>query len=575
MKFRLDLEKVVPYRRAEGDRPAGLRLDANENRWGPPAPVLAALQRFCPDDASAYPDAGELTRAAARRFGQRPGRMILTNGADEAIYALMALFAGRGDRVLMPVPGFSIYALAAGIRGARVRGVPLGPRFEFRRPDMIKAITKTTRLVVLVTPNNPTGTEIKPSDVEAVIKRAARFDIPVLLDETYAGFQGRTHARMTYRHPNLIVVGSFSKYFALAGIRLGYVIAGPTVISALQAMLPPYSVNAAALAAGAAALDSGPFYERLRRTIARERKKLAAALGGSGLSVFPSAANFICVRVEPEAERMQKRLAAAGILVKAFPGDPRLSDCLRITIGRPGENRRLVAALEGARSPETLLFDMDGVLVDVSASYRRAIEQTVLFFSGARVPRAEIERCKLRPEMNNDWDVAAAILESIGRTVPRRKLISVFQKYYLGENGQFGFSRSERWLLPAPLLRRLAARYRLGIVTGRPLEEARLALRRFRTDRFFETVIAREDMGRRQKPNPFGLRLALRRLGVRRAVYFGDAPADMAAARAAGLPAAAVRPPKLRDDSGWRRRMKEAGAARFIDSLVSGLEEFL
>ncbi|MCX6565321.1 MAG: aminotransferase class I/II-fold pyridoxal phosphate-dependent enzyme [Candidatus Aminicenantes bacterium] len=575
MKFRLFPETVTPYRPGDENRRAGLRLDANENLWGPSPEVAAALRKLRPDDVAAYPDAGELTKNAARRFGASPGRLILSNGADEAIYALMSLFAGRGDSVLMPVPGFGIYTLAAGIHGARVCGVPLGPGFEFRRADIIKAITKKTRLVVLVTPNNPTGTEIKKTDVEAVVRRAARLGVPALLDETYAGFQNRTYSRMTRRFPNLIVVGSFSKYFALAGLRLGYVIAGPEVIAALHAILPPYSVNAAAMAAGRAALESTRHYENVRRGIVQERKKLAATLRKSGLTVFPSAANFLCVGVGPAAERVRNRLAASEIFVKAFPGAPRLVNCLRITVGRSAENRRLAEALESARPPEALLFDMDGVLVDVSVSYRRAIGRTVLHFSGGRVTPAEISRWKLRPEMNNDWDVAESLLSARGIDVPRSELVCVFQKFYFGEKGRSGFYRSERWLLPAPVLRRLAARYRLGIFTGRPAGEAKLALRRFRTERFFEIVIAREDAGNRQKPDPYGLRLALRRLGARRAVYFGDAPADMAAARAAGIPAVAVRPPGPNDVQAWSRRMKAAGASRFAENAAAAMEEFL
>jgi histidinol-phosphate aminotransferase len=575
MQFRLKINEIPPYLKPTGDRRTGTRLDANENLWGPPPRVSAAL-RLGSDRIAAYPDeAGKLANSAARRFGARADGLILTNGADEAIYALMSLLAGRGDRVVMPVPGFNLYALAARLHGARIVGVPLGSHFEFRQSRLMKAVTNRTRMVVLVTPNNPTGTEISSAEIEAVAKRAARFDVPVLLDETYAGFSGRIHGRMIRRHPNVIVLGSFSKYFALAGLRLGYVIASPEVISALRAFLPPYSINAAALAAGEAALNSESYYARVRRAIARERKRLAAALRERGLTVFPSAANFVCVRVGAEADRLRKRLAADGIFIKSFPDDPRLSDCLRVTVGRRADNRRFIAAMDEACSSKTLLFDMDGVLVDVSGSYRRAIEQTVFHFSGKRISQAEIQRWKLRPKMNNDWDVAAAILEAKGKSIPRLDLISFFQELYLGRNGRPGLNRSERWLLPAPVLSRLTARHRLGIVTGRPRRDARLALRQFGMTRYFRVVIAREDAGSRQKPDPYGLRLALRRLGARPAFYFGDSPADMIAARKAGCSAIAVCPPGFSDHRAWRRRMAEAGAGRIAESLEAEMEKFL
>lgn len=574
MKFRLKINEIPPYLKPTGDRRTGTRLDANENLWGPPPRVLAAL-RLGSDRIAAYPDeAGKLANIAARRFGAGADSLILTNGADEAIYALMSLFAGRGDQVVMPVPGFNLYALATRLHGARIVGVPLGPHFEFRQSRLMKAVTSRTRMVVLVTPNNPTGTEISPAEIEAVVKRAARFDVPVLLDETYAGFSGRLYGRLTRRQANLIVLGSFSKSFGLAGLRLGYVIGSPEVISALRALLPPYSVNAAALAAGEAALKSAPYYARVRRAIARERSGLAAALRGRGLTVFPSSANFVCVRVGPDADRLRKRLAAAGIFVKSFPDDPRLSECLRVTVGRRADNRRFIAAMDEARSPKTLLFDMDGVLVDVSGSYRKAIERTVFHFSGKRVSPAEIQRWKLRPEMNNDWDAAAAILKAKGKSVPRRELISFFQELYLGKNGRPGLNRSERRLLPVPVLTRLAARHRLGIVTGRPRRDARLALRQFGMARYFRVIIAREDAGSRQKPDPYGLRLALRHLDARSAFYFGDSPADMIAARKAGCSAVAVCPPGFSNHRTWRRRMVEAGAIRIAESLEAEMESF-
>ena len=575
MRLRGSLKNIALYGQSGEIRRTKLRLDANENLWGPAPEVMNALKALAPEDIAAYPDVRTLTAASARRFGVKPENVLLSNGADEAIYALMAALAGPGGRVVMPVPAFSVYTIAAKIQGGRVRGVPLGPDFAFPRSAFLRAIDRTTRLVVLITPNNPTGTVIEKEDLEAVLQKTSRHDLPVIVDETYAGFLNRTYVRLTCRFPNLIVVGSFSKYFALAGLRLGYTIARPELIVALRKLLQPYSVNAAALAAGEAALGAPDYYDGVRREIVGERTKLAKAFKKIGLKAFSAGGNFFCVRVGPDADRVRGRLAASGILVKDFRAEPALSDCLRISIGRPAENERLIAALETALPPEALLFDMDGVLVDVSASYRRAIIRTASRFLGTSVSPAEVDRLKLQPGMNNDWDATAALLRSRNVSIPRPELIAVFQEFYRGNGVRPGFIASERWMLPKPLLRDLASRYRLGIVTGRPLEEARLALRRSGTEEYFQVIIALEDTGRRQKPDPYGLRLALRRLGVGRAVYFGDSPDDMAAARDAGVTAVAVRPPGLRSPAGWGRRMKEAGASRLDADLLTAMEKYL
>ena len=369
MRLRESLKAILPYEPSSEIRRTKLRLDSNENLWGPAPEVMNALKAFGPEDIAAYPDARCLTARLARRFGIKPENVILSNGADEAIYALMTALAGPGDRVVMPVPGFAVIAVAAQLQGARIQGVPLGPDFAFPRSAVLRAIDRTTRLVVLITPNNPTGTIIEREDLDAILRKASRRDLPVILDETYAGFQNRTHVRLTRHFPNLIVVGSFSKYFALAGLRLGYTVARSEVIVALRKILPPYSVNTAALAAGAAALGARGYYEGVRREIVGERTKLARTFEKIGLKAFPAGGNFLCVRVGPDAARVSGRIAASGILVKDFRGQPALSDCLRINVGRPAENERLITVLKAALPPEALLFDMDGVLVDVSESY--------------------------------------------------------------------------------------------------------------------------------------------------------------------------------------------------------------
>lgn len=561
--------------RSPEDRKSKLRLDANENLWGPAPAVLRALRALARADLAVYPDARPLTRAAARRFGVATENIVLTNGADEAIYAAVAVLAGPGDRIVMPVPGFEIFAVAAGLRGARIEGVPLGPDFAFSRTSVLKAIGAGTRLIVLVTPNNPTGTVIPREDVASVAAAAAARGISVLIDETYSGFQNRSHAALLRRFPNCLVIGSFSKYHALAGLRLGYAVARADLISGLRAFLPPYSVNAAALAAGRAALGARAYYRRAGRAIVAERKALFRGLEETGLKVFPSGGNFVCVRIGPQAPRLRDALAAEGILVRDFRNRDGLSDCLRINAARPAGRERLLKAVRAALLPEALLFDMDGVLVDVSASYRRAIAETASFFLGVRVAPADVDRVKRRPGMNNDWDAAAALLRSRGVRVPRAELIDVFQKIHGGDGGRPGLAAAERWLLPKPSLTRLARRYALGIVTGRPREEALSALRRFGTESFFRAVVALEDVGRRTKPDALGLRLALRGLGAGRAVYFGDSPDDMAAARAAGVRAVAVRPPGLRAPALWRARMEKAGSARVAPGLAAALEEYL
>ena len=185
--------------------------------------------------------------------------------------------------------------------------------------------------------------------------------------------------------------------------------------------------------------------------------------------------------------------------------------------------------------PGAILFDMDGVLVDVSASYRVAIQRTVAHFSGKEISFDTISGYKNRGGLNNDWDLTGAVLKDLGLNVARHEIIDRFQSYYLGENND-GLINDEEWLPDQQLLARLEKDYPLGIVTGRPRAEAEYVLERNHAAAYFSVLIAMEDTPeKRGKPHPDGILLALGHLNVRSAVYLGDTIDDIMAAKAAGI----------------------------------------
>ncbi len=215
---------------------------------------------------------------------------------------------------------------------------------------------------------------------------------------------------------------------------------------------------------------------------------------------------------------------------------------------------------------KALLFDMDGVLVDVSGSYRRAIMETVRRFSGAEIGDRAIQAYKERTGLNNDWDLTMAALEDRGIAVDRERVVAAFQEQYVGKDFD-GLIKNERWLLDLEVLRGLSADYRLGIVTGRPAAEAHYALGRFGALWHFSAVVTMDDlplgMG---KPDPRGIRLALSRLGMGQGYYVGDSADDMRAARAAGLvPIGVVRPSDGR--AGTEASLISAGALRIVPDI--------
>jgi len=197
---------------------------------------------------------------------------------------------------------------------------------------------------------------------------------------------------------------------------------------------------------------------------------------------------------------------------------------------------RSQAEIEDESGRPAILFDMDGVLVDVTSSYRRAIQETVRFFSGKGVMLEEIQALKEKGGYNNDWDLTEAILVVRGMSVPKTEIVEKFQELYRGTKDRGGYIESERWLLSSELLARLKVRYVLGIVTGRPKEEAVFVLRKNNLEQMFDVIVAMEDYPpERSKPDPYPIRLALSRIGKMDAMYIGDSVDDMIAAKGADV----------------------------------------
>jgi HAD superfamily phosphatase len=193
-----------------------------------------------------------------------------------------------------------------------------------------------------------------------------------------------------------------------------------------------------------------------------------------------------------------------------------------------------------------VLFDVDGVLVDVSASYRKAIQETVRFFADKPALPVEIQALKEMGGYNNDWDLTQTILQQRGKNLRREEIVQKFQELYLGSEGKKGCIENEKWLLPKKELITLHAEHCLGIVTGRPRFETTYVLKKFAVEGFFDVVVAMEDYpAEKSKPDPTPIRLALEKLGTREAVYVGDSVDDIAAAKSAGIRAFGCIPPGI------------------------------
>jgi histidinol-phosphate aminotransferase len=323
-----------------------IRLNANENPFGPSAAVAKAVATT---PLNVYPDPNQRRiRAALSKYtGQPQERLLAGAGADELIDLLMRLFLEPGDRALDCDPTFGMYSFCARVNNASVGAVPRDGSFDIDTGAVKAAVDDRTKIVFVCSPNNPTGNRV----TEAQARQLLDLGVIVVLDETYYEFAGTTLAPLVDRFDNLVVLRSFSKWAGVAGLRAGYMIASPEIVSHLIDIKPPYNINVAAEAAVLASLeDPAPLLKNVR-VLVDQRKRLEGDLGRLGLRFWPSEGNFLLVDFGRDGRQVYEELGKRGIFVRAF-SHPRLRTSLRITSGTPDQMDRLVAALGEVAAPK-------------------------------------------------------------------------------------------------------------------------------------------------------------------------------------------------------------------------------
>mgnify|MGYP000707667165 CR=1 FL=1 len=320
-------------------------MDANTSLFGAHPALRRAARRLDRLALDQYPtgNSDPLRDAIAARWGLRRGNVVIGNGSDELFDLVMKAFVNPGDRVAFPVPSFVMYPFYGGVNFGRLRPVPLRDREGFAL-DVDGLRAARAKVTVIASPNSPTGNAFPADAIEAVLR-----DTPgmVVIDEAYAEFAGTAWVRKAARHPRLIVTRTFSKAYALAGLRVGYAVGSTATIDALLRVKPPFNVGTFAEAAAIEALRDRRFTERVVATIRAERPRVAAALRAAGARPHPSDANFLLVDVGRPAAGVARALARAGFLVRRMDDWPGLETCLRVTLGPPALNDRFVRALRG------------------------------------------------------------------------------------------------------------------------------------------------------------------------------------------------------------------------------------
>ncbi len=345
---------IAPRPALRGLRPYGVRQEApvklnqNESPLDWPEEVKAeVLARVAARPWHRYPSTDGVLRAAlARNAGVTPEMVAVTNGSNEAILAVVETYA-TGRPVVLTTPGYSMSAPLALVGGAQVRPVLLRPDFSLDAPAVLREMTASRGAVIfLASPNNPTGNAFARADIEAILDAARGI---VVVDEAYAHFAADSFLPDLRRYPHLVVLRTFSKAFALAGARIGWIVAREDVIASIRTALPPYNLNVFAQDAALVAMEHADLVTGRVRLIVEERERLYAAMAAlDGVTPYPSQTNFLLFRTAQPAGDLADRLLRRGVLVRDVSVQPMLDRCLRVTIGSAAENDRFLNALRAA-----------------------------------------------------------------------------------------------------------------------------------------------------------------------------------------------------------------------------------
>jgi histidinol-phosphate aminotransferase len=335
-------------------RDAIAELGSNENPLGPSPRAIEAMRAALPETFR-YPDPRGLSlkTALAKKLRVDVDRIALGNGSHELLILIAQCFADAVHSIAFSQYGFAVFPIATAATGAIALRVPALPATHATAPyghdldALASAVRADTRIVYVANPNNPTGTWFDDAAFDRFIARVPR-DVIVVVDEAYAEYvdvPGLSGAlRLADRYPNLVVTRTFSKAYALAGLRVGYLVAHPSVVAVIERLRESFNVNGIALAAAEAALADDDYLAKARAFNRSERDWLGGALAARGYRVLPSQTNFVMIDLGRDAAGLERHLFERGVIVRPMGGYG-LPQTLRISVGSRAENQRLLDAL--------------------------------------------------------------------------------------------------------------------------------------------------------------------------------------------------------------------------------------
>ena len=522
------VQNVKPYSPPISGRKNKIRLDFNENNLPPSPKILKTLDKeFLKENINFYPEDTSLVQAISKKYNLLPNNVMITNGSNAAIQAIINSFVEKGNEVILPFPTFSIYELLFCVRGVKLKKIFYNSDLSFPTNSILKVISPKTKVIVLVSPNNPTGSSIGKKDINKILEKAK--NTLVILDEAYCHFSRQNYIPLIKRYDNLVILRTFSKAYSLGGLRIGFLLGNSEIISQLLKSNLPYRVNFFSQKAALLSLSDQKYIEKNIKNILDEKNKLLLGFKKLGIKTVKTDTNFILFYAGIWAEMLYKELFNRGILIRNISKSQLLEGFLRVSIGTAQENKIFLKELKEIWKKRVIIFDLDGTLINVKNSFLKCTLKVFEHFCGKKLKSKDFDELKNLGGLNNDWDLVKYLLAKNGIRKSKTEIKKQFDKCY--EKAKY----NETLEIKKSVLGDLEKRFTLTVFSGRTKDEATFAYDFFGLNKYFKTTILAEDTGKKPKPHPLGIELIKQKLDSKLAIYVGDTVDDYNSAKSANI----------------------------------------
>jgi histidinol-phosphate aminotransferase len=323
-----------------------LRLDFNENTFSPSPRVMERLKLITAEGLTKYPEREPVERIVAAHFGLQTEQVLLTNGVDEAIHLMCCAFLEEGDEALIAPPTFFMYDVSISMMTRGLVKVQADETLEFPFERFLAAITERTKLIIVASPNNPTGATVSREHLLAIAKAAPQ--AVLMVDEAYFHFHGESVMQDLATAPNVIVARTFSKAYGLANLRIGMLAGNTELLKYVRKVSSPYNVNGVALDCLSVAIEDEAYLAWYVEQVRVGRERMMGGLAELGVPFFPSAANFLLMKIGPKHKELVAAMRRHGVLLRDRSTDPGCDGYVRITIGVEEHVTRGLEALKAS-----------------------------------------------------------------------------------------------------------------------------------------------------------------------------------------------------------------------------------